>query len=176
VVRIVGEDLCLHVDASGDDLRALPRDLDRALVGQRPNASRLPGRDAAVSRQREPRCNQARDRLAVLAHSGIGCEGISGGQAEIVCDVQVVEDDAAVHRSVSDPDVYVAEGRRMRVGDSRRRHEQKGGQTEAEGDAPKAIDRHAVAPHAGILTAATVTLQAPTFRGSNVFDAGARGR
>ena len=133
-------------------------------------------RDAAVSSQREPRRNQPRDRFAVLANSGIRCQSISGGEAEIVCDVQVVEHDAAVHRSISDPDVNVAEGRRMRVGDPRRRHEHKDDKAEAEGDAPGALDRHAVASHAGILTAATVAPQAPTLGGSNVFDAGARAR
>ena len=162
MVRIVGKDLRLHVDASRDDLGAPPCDLDRALVGQRPNAGRLPGRDAAVSSQREPRRNQARDRFAVLANSGVRCQSISGGEAEIVCDVQIVEHDAAVHRSIPDPDVDVAEGRRMRVGDPRRRHEHEDGKTEAEGDAPGALDRHAVASHAGILTAATVAPQAPT--------------
>ena len=108
----------------------------------------------------------------MLANSGVRCQGISGGKAEIVCDVQIVEHDAAVHRSIPDPNVYVAEGRRMSVGDPRRRHQHEDGKTEAEGDAPGALDRHAVfASHGGILTAATVTPQVPTLRGSNVFDA-----
>ena len=160
MIRIVGKDLGLHVDPSGDDLGALPCDLDRAPVGQRPNAGRLPGSDAAVGRQREPWRNQARDGFAVLANSGVRCQGISGGKAEIVCDVQIVEHDAAVHRSIPDPNVYVAEGRRMSVGDPRRRHQHEDGKTEAEGDAPGALDRHAVfASHGGILTAAAVAPQ-----------------
>ena len=54
--------------------------------------------------------------------------------------------------------------------------EQKDAKAEAGRDAPGALDRHAVASHAGILTAAAVTPQAPSLGGSNVFDAGARGR
>ena len=76
-------------------------------------------RDSAVGRQREPWRNQARDGFAVLANAGVRCQGISGGKAEIVCDVQIVEHDPAVHRSIPDPNVYVAEGRRMSVGDPR---------------------------------------------------------
>ncbi len=83
------------------------------------------------SSQREPRRNQPRDRFAVLANSGVRCQSISGGEAEIVCDVQVVEHDPAVHRSIADPHVHVAEGRRMRVGDPRRRREHEDGKTEA---------------------------------------------